>query len=425
MNSPRPSSPAAFPPSGQSNLIPSPTSAQDLAGSEKPAALGKDLSFLLDPSIYHSLAQFDVSPPFRRESRIISRDDRPVQSLVEEVDNLLTNGDLIHAAQLSSIILTSGKFHPTDTAIIFHLVGIRYGCLELLEQTALAAQESKALLDISSPFYYIDEPNDKKLLSESRNPPEHIMPYELRLQALRLQSIGFSDPRRLISSLYELAEEIRTRITFIDANDYEDITRKVWTNRLEELGLRIADSLVELGDMEGARRSLLAMNGSLQAPRHPLELQRKFLLHLRLGDLPGAKRYLQTGLAEAGDAKLTSLLLMAEGSCTSARDLLQQERQRLSDEGKTDTDLEHNLAVAYLYCGEMEKARDTLQRLVADGADQSSLLLNLCTIYELCSDRSRELKAGLAELVAEKSTREKAGKTAEMGRTRMSADFKL
>jgi len=53
------------------------------------------------------------------------------------------------------------------------------------------------------------------------------------------------------------------------------------------------------------------------------------------------------------------------------------------------------------------------------------LTFNLSTLYELCTERSRSLKIGLAELVAETANEEKEGIAASTGWEKVNADFKL
>ena len=214
----------------------------------------KDLSFLLDRSIYHSLSQADVAPPFRHG---VSHLSTPSESSISHLHGLVRDGDLYAAAQLSGDLLSGGSVQSTDTETIFDLLGIRYGCLELLGQTTMAASESKSLLDLSSPFYFAEECINDQMQEPftltTRRPPEHIMPHELRVQSLRLQSIGFSDPRRGITSLYGLANEIRERVIFLDATGEAGKEGKVWRDHLTELGLRLVEHLYDLGDMECAR----------------------------------------------------------------------------------------------------------------------------------------------------------------------------
>jgi trafficking protein particle complex subunit 12 len=50
-----------------------------------------------------------------------------------------------------------------------------------------------------------------------------------------------------------------------------------------------------------------------------------------------------------------------------------------------------------------------LEGLVHEGNAFHALTFNLCTIYELCTDKSRALKVGLAEQVASFSDSDGAG----------------
>lgn len=59
-----------------------------------------------------------------------------------------------------------------------------------------------------------------------------------------------------------------------------------------------------------------------------------------------------------------------------------------------------------------------LEGLVESGFSSHTLLFNLCTIYELCTDRSKALKANLAAKVAGMAASAK-------GWEKSNADFKL
>ena len=115
---------------------------------------------------------------------------------------------------------------------------------------------------------------------------------------------------------------------------------------------------------------------------------------------------------------LGPLLTFAEGRYEDAA--LTWEKSLESDLSNEQAALiKQNLAVAYLYSGHIQKTRDIMEDLVNEGYSFQSLVLNLTTLYELSSDKSRELKARLAGRVAEQDA------TAERGWTRTNADFKL
>jgi tetratricopeptide (TPR) repeat protein len=305
------------------------------------AANAKDLSFLLEPSIYHPLSQLDLPAPFRRPFPPLPLATTPLAQSLSTLDALLAKSDFLCAAHIAGGILSSSSLRPTDTKTIFRLLSIRFSCLELTGGSLLAAQESKALEDLISTFYYYDAPEVPKASEEDAAPPEHIMPFSLRLQALRLQSIGFSDPRRGVSALYDLGVECREHIGHSTTSDEK----------------RIALLYVKIGDIKKA-----------QAVQHA-----------------------------AGD--LLPLLAIAKGRYEEAAKYWEAQLDAGTTEDKASL-IRQNLAVAYLYAGMIVKARDILHGLVDEGESFESLTVNLATLYELSSDRSKELKLAAATKIA-------------------------
>ncbi|OAP57762.1 hypothetical protein AYL99_08500 [Fonsecaea erecta] len=390
---------------------------QESQTQDLPTAEERDLSFLLDASIYHPLSQLEVPGPFRKPFVLPTNAETPLKTSVQQLDSLLSQCDFLRAAQLSGSILVSGTVRPTDSKSIFHLLEIRYSCLELSGNLLFAAQEAKALEDLSSGFYY-DEPNSERGadddLSGGQKVPTHIMPFSLRLQALRLQSIGFSDPRRGVSTLYDVAVECRDHLSAPHTSPEQ---RKLWTERLGEVSIRVVNALIEMGDIDCAVRTLESMKP--ESDDHlPLWTSRMSLLRIKMGDVAGAKRFIESGnLGSQEKLVLGSLLDIAEGRYDNAV-------KSLSEKGASvDSDLvalvEQNLAVAYLYRGEVQKSREILEKLVKHGHSFQTLTVNLATIYDLTSDRSRELKASMVSQIA--------GRPREPGRIRafVNADFKL
>lgn len=64
------------------------------------------------------------------------------------------------------------------------------------------------------------------------------------------------------------------------------------------------------------------------------------------------------------------------------------------------------------------QGRDILERLVDSGLSSHTLLFNLSTIYELCTEKNRNLKMKLSERVA-------AMDESAAGWEKTTADFKL
>ena len=379
----------------------------------------RDLSFLLDASIYHALSQVDVPGPFRKPFLPAPRPDAPLSVSLQQLDGVLAECEYLRAANLAGSILVSGTVLPTDANAIFRLLEVRYSCLELSGNLLMAAQEAKALEDLTSGFYYDDTNADKESegqVSEgrSRKVPQHIMPFSLRLQASRLQSIGFTDPRRGVSSLYDVGLECREHLSSPNTTPGQ---RMLWTERLQQVSIEVVNSLIEMGDLDAAARML----ESLKPPNGEeptLWASRMILLRLKMGDLSSAERLIEA-LGPASNARhlLESLLAVAQDRFEDASSLLSQTT--------TDTDpatqalVKQNLAVAYLYRGEILRARQLLEELVEAGNSFQTLTINLATIYDLTSDRARELKTSMASRIAgHKQDRTRA-------RSYVNADFKI
>ena len=379
----------------------------------------RELSFLLDASTYHAISQVDVPTPFRKPFLPPPGPDVPLNPLLLQLEGLLSQCDFVRAAQLTGSILISGGIRSNDAKTIFRLLQIRYSCLELSGNLLMAAQEAKALEDLSSGFYYDDLHPDKMSEDEAtegqpRKVPTHIMPFSLRLQALRLQSVGFSDPRRGVSSLYDVALECREHLSSPMTGPEQ---RRLWTERLEEVSLRVVNSLIEMGDLESATRSLEGLKPA-QGKDLAVWTSRMILLRMKMGDIAGVDRLVETLDIDVPERPLLeSLSAIAHGHFEKASKILSQDTA--SSNPATEALVKQNLAVAYLYRGEIIKARDLLEELVVAGHSFQNLTVNLATIYDLTSDKSRELKASMVSRIA--SSRPDRTQI----RSYVNADFKL
>jgi len=81
--------------------------------------------------------------------------------------------------------------------------------------------------------------------------------------------------------------------------------------------------------------------------------------------------------------------------------------------------LKQSLAVAHLYRGEVTISKRILEELVDEGYSFQSLTINLATIYDLTSDKARDLKMSMISQIA------KQHKDASQLRYFTNADFKL
>ncbi|KAJ5167911.1 uncharacterized protein N7482_003505 [Penicillium canariense] len=387
-----------------------------LAPDELPETLGKDLSFLLRHNIFHPLSHIDIPPPLRSEFVVLNPGE-PLSSSLGVLEKLLSQGRFLVAAQLASSILTSSLISPTDIRIIFSLFYTRLACLELSGNTALAAQESKALEDLNSAFYYLDSSFDESEASKKQEQSHvhyarHIVPWPLRVLAVRLQSIGFGDPRRSIGGLYEIGLEARRELMRKESSEKE---RTIWSERLADLGVRSVNALVEMGDLDAAKRSLEALKASDEQTQ-AMKL-RKALLFLRIGDLDAAERVFGDSRDSKEAALLQPLLSMSEGRY---QDAVTEWRTLHEDAQRMDGALvAQNLAVCLLYSGKLDEARQLLETQVAANHSFGSLIFNLSTVYELCSDSAAQLKGQLAATVSDQPV---SGQT---NLDRPNTDFKL
>lgn len=341
------------------------------------AAPRKDLSFLLRPEIYHPLSQLEIPPPFRSDFPN-PRPDEPLSSSLSTLDRLLAEGHFLHAAHLCGALLSSPEVSPTDINTIFTLFYTRLACLELTGNTILAAQESKALEDLNSGFYYLDADLDTPAREgDRRRRPRHIVPWPLRVLAVRLQSIGFGDTRRGIAGLYELGLEARREIMRQGVDKAE---REIWKERLADLGIRSVNALVEMGDLDAARRQLESLKGP--GTEGDIDKLRKALLYLRIGDVGSAKEILNES-SQLGEGILKPLLAMAEGRYDEAaagwRGLLEKTFNRTNE-----SMIAQNLAVCLLYTGQLNEVW-----LLWIGCEQSAISVQKTNFSTTVSCASR------------------------------------
>ncbi|MCJ1335226.1 hypothetical protein MMC09_000494, partial [Bachmanniomyces sp. S44760] len=373
----------------------------------------KDFSYLLRSEIYHPLTQTVILSrnslsSYKKQQELIDVQDIPQAFRISSnqpppnapLQELVSKGYFRAAAILSALQLTS-SISPTNNAAIFSLLYTRLACLTLINATQLASQEVKALEDLNSPFYRAGDGTG-----------EHVVPWELRILSVRLQSIGFGDARRGVMGYYELAGECRGEVRKRGNEDKEG--REIWKTRLRDLGVRVGNALIEMGDLDGARRFLEGFRDGQAQSGTDIEEDEKLtsrlvLLYLKLGDVVAARRLVVGEEENNRRAKglttqvLIPLLSMAEGNFEAAvnewSSLLEE-----SSEGSMDANLKamitQNMAVCLLYVGRLDEAQSHLASLVSSGQSFHALTFNLSTIYELCTEKSRSKKTDLAEKLA-------------------------
>ncbi|SPQ20316.1 36663546-acb3-4b92-8769-11ea2c2351be [Thermothielavioides terrestris] len=410
---------------------PAPTGRRVMSTAPAPRAGPKDFSYLLRPEIYHPLTALNVPPAFRNPAQQSSPDT--------PIPDLLARGHFRAAAIAATQALTNGTVSPTDHARIFDLLYTRLACLTLIDATALAAQEVKALGDLHSAFYYSSSPSNQQPQADDDSadspahdrraaadpsapgrspqppqPPQHLVPWPLRLLAVRLQALGFGDPRRAVMSYYELAREARAQLGQARAR-HAHSDAEVWRARLADLGVRVAGALVEMDDLTGAIEHLGTLKPAAGDDGR-MAAVRMALLWLHLGDVEAARGCIadKHGVVGSVEEKVVRALCdMADGEYDAALSGWTALREEVDDEM-----VAVNMAVCLLYVGRMHEGKALLETLVDSGRSSHTLLFNLTTLYELCTDRSRSLKLQLSERVAARGTRVD-------GWEKTNADFKL
>ena len=273
-------------------------------------------------------------------------------------------------------------------AEIFSLVFTRLACLTLINHLPFAAEESKALQDVNSPFY------------RDRSTGKHLLPWNLRVLAVRLQSIGYVDVKRGVSGYYDLAREARAQVRQeVDAEG-----KNLWKEKLQEIGICVANALIESGDMVTAAKYLESLRPTKSGRRDDLLDGRLTMLYINIGDLDAARRCLTHGNQETSpNAKLQPLFSMAEGRFSNA--VAEWERLPSSDM------VTQNVAVCLFYIGKVDESLRLLQGLIGKGRSLYALTLNLATLCELCSERRQrkgELSGGVAGIDKEKEGGERS-----------------
>ncbi|KAL8726702.1 MAG: hypothetical protein Q9166_006570 [cf. Caloplaca sp. 2 TL-2023] len=383
---------------------PKPLAARPRSRSPLPTTPQRDLSFLLRPSNFYKVSQTDIPPPFR---------STPAGSDTT-LSSLLRQGHYYHATLLAVSTLTSTP--DLSPRQIFELLYARLACLTLMNETSLAGKESLILGDIHSPFYLSEETG------------ECILPWELRVLAVRLQAFAVvGDVRRAVQGYYDLASYARGQIRSSVVED-----KSVWKQRLRDLGIRIGNALVEIGDLEAGRRHYESLLEATPKAEEKRMLEGWVaMLCLRMGDLEGAKGWIRSrddddDGAEADDVKsgseevLKALFHMAQGEYEDAantwRSLL---------DGPYGVLAKQNLAVCLLYTGRLTETQQILDSLIDENHAFYALTFNLATVYELSTDRSKEKKTQLAERVAE-GVRKGGNAEGDCRRmARSNVDFKL
>ena len=349
-----------------------------------------DLGFLQSPNIYHALPTDEIAAPF------LESEQQPLPEA--QLSYLLQHGYFRRAGGRAATDLL--ECTPNDAEQIFQFLYTRLACVILLSRPELAAQEAAPLTDLLA-----------------RNGPGAadivpLVPWELRLLLVRLQSVGSSDGgRRSIMAWYGLSAEVRAHLKHAKVNA-DQVARKLWADRLTDLGLRVADALVDMGELETANRHLETLTEV-----DPDEITyRRALLYMRVGDIAGARNLGKGIQHEDKRSAIDVLLKVADGEFFDAAEIWQGMIGQQTDHAL----FANNLAVSLLYTGHITSSRDVLEEAVDRLPGFSAMLFNLSTVYELCTERAVDLKTSLVRKMSTKMPGPGDG-----GWERIMLDFKL
>lgn len=166
---------------------------------------------------------------------------------------------------------------------------------------------------------------------------------------VRLQAVGFSDPRRAVSSYHELAREARGNLARVRS---EGGQVQIWTSRLADLGVRVASTLLEMGDPLGAACHLETLR---DAGDGKVALAQA-LVWLQIGDQEAATRCVQNGGDGGPPARVkevvAALCAMAASEYTPAL-----EKWSVLAEEDNNEMVVVNMAVCLLYLGRIAEVR--------------------------------------------------------------------
>ena len=217
---------------------------------------------------------------------------------------------------------------------------------------------------------------------------------------MRLQGVGYGDGRRGIGGYYDLAREARVEVKKAGRDSEQ---KETWRERLKQLGLCVANALIEIGDTGAAIRHLKSLRPR-DGKDEVLE-GRLALLYINVGNVDAARKCLSDT-----SASVRPLLSMVDGRYADA-----------AEQWKTlpSSDLVTlNLAICLFYTGKVHETLELLDRLIRKGRTFHALTFNLATVYELRSEKGGQRKEDLIGRVC-KSIEERGG--GERG----AFDFKL
>ncbi|KAL0073038.1 hypothetical protein J3Q64DRAFT_1809148 [Phycomyces blakesleeanus] len=294
------------------------------------------------------------------------------------------------------------QIDPLDLDTILHLWYIRLLALTKLGLHQLASAEFEKLGDLNRPEFTAEYHSQ---LYPGRTGT--LIPFELWVLWACL-------PAWLKYPLMSL-ERITMLAVFCKKMQFKDKEKAtMWKKREMQVYLVLSTQLMEMNDFSTAASTMeMVLNNfatSEDGKQNIDILSGLGRLYLQLGDYFSAEKlYKRIEDQESQDndpsvkeAILTNkaFLFMADGEWSQAKRLLQQ----VYDANADNLLVVNNLAVCEVYLGQLSNAIDLLERLTKDNPTSAgtceTVLMNLCTLYELRYDSAVEMKIGVLKQVA-------------------------
>lgn len=232
--------------------------------------------------------------------------------------------------------------------------------------------------------------------------------------------------------LYALSTECRTLATKAKTEN-DDAGFTMWKSRLHDLGLRVAGELIEMGELETAKRHLDTLSSHTEDADGEAKVKmciRKTLLLLKLGDTQAAEAcFAAAASSTSTDSDLDiHLQVLSALTCLCSSDFSTavSSLQSVAATHPSHPLIAHNLAVLHLYTNNVVIASEMLEALVTqDEVVFPTLLFNLCTMHELRTEKARDRKLDLVDTVVGLGDAGRGQETGVGGFEKAVGEFKL
>ncbi|KPV74500.1 uncharacterized protein RHOBADRAFT_54312 [Rhodotorula graminis WP1] len=331
-------------------------------------------------------------PPEQRPRRDLSGDYRD-----RTLDDLVSTHNWRGVARFAYDQVTQSP--PNDTAhILTHWV-LRFHALLRLRLVAALSAELSAVTSLLPPAHFPPSTS-----SSSAPPAFHPdVPFELHLLSASLPSLApaphdaMPDQAAAVERLAALLQAAKGEMWHCRTVGDEQGERE-WRERVERVGEVLSGVLGDL-KAHGAQRALLASSTS---PTDAL-LAALARHHYSTGDLASLATTSATSTTSTSQGRGVRKARVLELVGRAQWDEAERELRGLVRDDEEDLEAQINLAVVLLYSPKLDEAISHLHTLLRSSSPSLSLaahhsptlLFNLCTLYELRSERATEDKVRL------------------------------